>query len=78
MKVGDLVKIVNGMNIPVDGICIEASGVLVDESAMTGESDHLLRETYEKCLVRKSEHEAEEKFTQTAHDIPSPIVLPGT
>lgn len=66
------------MNIPVDGICVEASGVLVDESAMTGESDHFLRETYEKCLVRKQEHEAEDKFTTTAHDVPSPVLLSGT
>ena len=66
------------MNIPVDGLCVEASGVLVDESAMTGESDHLLKESYEKCLVRKQEHEAEDKFTKTAHDIPSPVLLSGT
>jgi Ca2+ transporting ATPase len=78
LKVGDLIKIQNGMNIPVDGVCIEANGVLVDGSAMTGESDHLMRETYDKCFVRLAEHEAEEKFTQTAHDIPSPIVLSGT
>lgn len=58
LKVGDLIMIKNGMNIPVDGICIEANGVLVDESAMTGESDHLMRETYEKCLIRQAEHEA--------------------
>jgi len=78
LKVGDLIKIQNGMNIPVDGICIEANGVLVDESAMTGESDHLLRETYDKCYIRLKEHEEEDKFTQTAHDIPSPVVLSGT
>ena len=59
-----MIKIVNGMNIPVDGICIEASGVLVDESAMTGESDHLLRETFEKCLIRQKEHEEQDKFNE--------------
>lgn len=41
IKVGDIVKIVNGMDIPVDGIAVEASGVLADESSLTGESDHL-------------------------------------
>lgn len=40
LVVGDIVKIKNGMDIPVDGICIEASGVLSDESSLTGESDH--------------------------------------
>ena len=66
------------MNIPVDGLCIEASGVLVNESAMTGELDHLLKESYEKCLVRKQEHEAVDKFSKTANDIPSPVLLSGT
>jgi P-type E1-E2 ATPase len=50
LKCGDIIKIKNGMNIPVDGICIEANGVLSDESSMTGESDHLMKETFSKCL----------------------------
>lgn len=49
IKVGDIIKIKNGMDIPVDGICVEASGVLSDESALTGESDHLVKEAPEKC-----------------------------
>lgn len=52
IKVGDIVKIRNGMDIPVDGICVEASGVLADESSLTGESDHLAKETIPKCLER--------------------------
>jgi P-type E1-E2 ATPase len=50
IKVGDVVKIKNGMDIPVDGVCLEASGVLSDESALTGESDHLPKETVAKCF----------------------------
>lgn len=50
--VGDIIKIVNGMDIPVDGICVEASGVLADESSLTGESDHLQKETVVKCNDR--------------------------
>ena len=50
LKVGDIIKIVNGMNIPIDGVCLAANGVMSDESAMTGESDHLAKETLEKCL----------------------------
>jgi P-type E1-E2 ATPase len=53
IKVGEVIKIVNGMNIPVDGVIIIASGVQSDESAMTGESDHLPKDTLEKCLFRK-------------------------
>ena len=47
--VGDKIKIKNGMNIPVDGICLEAVGVLCDEAVMTGESDHLAKEIPSKC-----------------------------
>jgi P-type E1-E2 ATPase len=78
LKVGDIIVIKNGMNIPVDGVVIEASGVLSDESAMTGESDHLIKETYEKCFERKADHETDEKFTKTAHDVPTPVLLSGT
>lgn len=63
LKVGDIIKIVNGMNIPVDGIVIEAVGVMCDESAMTGESDHLPKESTDKCFHRKREHESDGKFT---------------
>lgn len=52
IKVGDIIKIKNGMDIPVDGICVEASGVLADESSLTGESDHLQKETIAKCVKR--------------------------
>lgn len=48
--VGDIIKIKNGMDIPVDGICIEASGVMADESSLTGESDHLQKEVVKKCV----------------------------
>ena len=38
---GDLVAIKAGMDVPVDGLIIKSSGVLANESAMTGESDEL-------------------------------------
>jgi len=44
IKVGDIIKIQNGMLIPVDGVVIQGNGVMSDESAMTGESDHLPKE----------------------------------
>lgn len=56
--VGDCIKIETGMNIPVDGVVIEGNGVFADESAMTGESDHLPKETLEKCIQRQHEFEA--------------------
>lgn len=66
------------MNIPVDGIVIESTGVMSDESAMTGESDHLPKETVAKCMQRKAEHEQDGKFTTGHHDVPSPVLLSGT
>jgi magnesium-transporting ATPase (P-type) len=40
------------MNIPVDGICLKASGVQCNEAAMTGESDELKKDTMEACKAR--------------------------
>lgn len=52
LRVGDIVKIFNGSNIPVDGVVIQGIGIMCDEAAMTGESDHLPKESLEKCLYR--------------------------
>jgi magnesium-transporting ATPase (P-type) len=39
------------MTVPVDGILLTAMGdVQVDESAMTGESDHFYREIFDRCV----------------------------
>lgn len=59
IKVGDIVKIKNGMDIPVDGIVIDGNGVMADESALTGESDHLSKESIPTCMHKKEQHEAE-------------------
>jgi len=50
LKVGDIVKVINGMNIPVDGVVLKGNGIKSDESAMTGESDHFDKEDMAKCL----------------------------
>lgn len=79
IKVGDIIKIQNGMELPVDGVCVEASGVLADESALTGESDHLNKETVPKCMAKKEEHEADiNNKSRGPHDVPSPVLLSGT
>ena len=57
LKVGDVIKVENGMNMPVDGVVLSGVGIMADESAMTGESDHLPKESVEKCLQRQAEHE---------------------
>ena len=84
IMVGDVIKIKAGMNIPVDGILLKASGVLCNESAMTGESDELKKDTLENCLLRKEEKDSELDFNKdmapkgTPHDLPSPVILSGT
>lgn len=78
LSVGDICKIVSGMEIPVDGICLNASGVQVDESAMTGESDHLPRDTYEACMQKKKIHEQLNPNSFGVHDVPSCVMLSGT
>ena len=50
---GDIVIIEEGMNIPCDGLVIKAMAITTDESAMTGESDRLVKETIEQCEKSK-------------------------
>jgi cation transport ATPase len=38
------------MNIPVDGYVIKGSGILTNESAMTGEIHEIKKEALEVCL----------------------------
>lgn len=71
------------MKIPVDGLCISANEMKVDESAMTGESDHLKKDTIENCLKRVEEVEMEKRASKTAkkndpHEVPSPLLMSGT
>ncbi len=61
LKVGDLAKIQLGMQIPCDAILVQGTSVAVDESAMTGESDELKKETLLHCLSRKEEFEMDNK-----------------
>ena len=42
---------------PIDGIMIYGSGVHIDESAMTGESEQMKKESLEICKQRYEEKE---------------------
>lgn len=55
IQVGDLIKLKAGMNIPVDGIVIQSSGLLTNEAAMTGESEEQKKESLFHCLLRRDE-----------------------
>ena len=52
--VGDLIKINYGDIMPADIILIEGNGVKMDESSLTGESDAVKKEVYEKCIEERN------------------------
>ena len=54
---------------PVDGILLESNGVTANESAMTGESDELKKDTLENCLLRKEEKDLELNFMKDDNGI---------
>lgn len=48
--VGDIMLIFEGMEIPADGLIIEASELTTDESAMTGETDPIKKNLLSDCI----------------------------
>jgi hypothetical protein len=42
-------------------VVLQGIGIMCDEAAMTGESDHLPKESTEKCMFRQSEFESDNK-----------------
>ena len=55
LQVGDIISIEYGMTIPVDGLVIVGTQLQANESAMTGESDELRKDTLEVCAQRREE-----------------------
>jgi len=77
--VGDVVGIKAGMDVPVDGLVIQATGVLANESAMTGESDEMKKDTFVACMQKLREKEADLGGKKgSSHDVPSCVLLSGT
>lgn len=74
--VGDIVQIQVGSIVPADGILISSSFICIDESPMTGESDHLKKGTYEDCM--RIRDLVIEKPGVKKKDFNSPIVISGT
>jgi magnesium-transporting ATPase (P-type) len=67
------------MEIPADGLVVEAAELQTDESAMTGETDHIKKSSLNECIARRNQIMAEGgKNTATTHDVFSPILLSGT
>ena len=53
LLVGDIINVTYGDILPADMILIEGNGVKMDESALTGESDTVKKEIYDKCIEEK-------------------------
>jgi len=68
LLVGDLISITYGDVVSADLFLIEGNGIKMDESALTGESDAMKKESFQKCLEIK----------KTKEKVPSPIILSGT
>ena len=68
LLVGDLISVSYGDVVTADLILVEGNGIKMDESALTGESDAMKKEPFQKCLELKKRGEK----------VPSPIILSGT
>lgn len=51
VMVGDIVQLNEGMEIPADGIVLQASELTADESAMTGETDPIKKMPIAECVA---------------------------
>ena len=84
LHVGDVINVEYGMANPVDGIIYQATQLAADESAMTGESDEMKKETLFFCKQRRDEKNAENpkgdenNKMSRSHEISSPLILSGT
>ena len=69
LLVGDLIMINYGDIMAADILLIEGNGIKMDESALTGESDAMKKEKFDKCneLLKSGEKK-----------LPSPLILSGT
>lgn len=77
---GDVVMLTEGMEIPADGFVLEANEVLCDESAMTGETEPLVKSALSECIVKRNECIAAnpDRTKVGIHEIPSPLLFSGS
>ena len=68
LLVGDLISVTYGDVVAADLILVDGNGIKMDESALTGESDAMKKESYQKCMELKNK----------GGKVPSPIILSGT
>ncbi|KAL4476839.1 hypothetical protein ABPG72_010676 [Tetrahymena utriculariae] len=79
VQVGDIVVLNEGMEIPADGIILESSELITDESAMTGETDPIKKQVLKDCIqIRNQIINSGEKNTSSRHEVPSVVIMSGT
>ena len=71
LLVGDIIMINYGDIIAADILLLEGNGIKIDESALTGESNAMKKEKYEKCKELL-------KLNKKESSLPSPLILSGT
>ena len=71
LLVGDIIMINYGDIIAADILLLEGNGIKMDESALTGESNAMKKEKYEKCKELL-------KLNKKDSELPSPLILSGT
>lgn len=77
---GDIVTIQGGMDVPADGLVIEAAEIMADESALTGETEPVHKSTLIECIRKRDELLADMVNIEKAgnHAVPTPILLSGS
>lgn len=70
LVVGDIIKLQQGMEVPVDGYLINGESLLLDESYVLKESS-VEKCPFDACIERKGDDNGEKR-------IPSPIILSGS
>jgi magnesium-transporting ATPase (P-type) len=84
LLVGDLMKLEEGMTIPVDCLLVSGSNVSIDESAMTGEIDPVEKAHFAECMKQRQLFLQKYpdylgSINETSHNkIKSPVIPSGT
>eukprot|EP00922_Rhytidocystis_sp_ex-Travisia-forbesii_P001199 GHVS01001686.1.p1 GENE.GHVS01001686.1~~GHVS01001686.1.p1 ORF type:complete len:1246 (-),score=193.62 GHVS01001686.1:266-4003(-) len=81
LVVGDLVYVETGDELPGDCLVVQGRELLVDESSLTGESDHVMKASITECMeecVSKADKVNAASEAKRHHVIKSPVVLAGT
>lgn len=67
------------MEVPADGLLLQGSDLLTDESAMTGETLPIKKDIMIKCINNRNTIIAEGgKEQASTHDVSSPIMMSGS